>query len=38
VPSFAANKSNSGGVVQTFKNVEREAQRRAAERASSRTP
>jgi hypothetical protein len=38
VPSFAANKSNSGSVVQTFKNVEHEAQRRAAERASPRTP
>jgi hypothetical protein len=37
IPSWAANKSNADGVSQTFKNVEHESQRRAAERASSGT-
>jgi hypothetical protein len=37
IPSFAINKSNADGVEQTFKNVEHESQRRAAERASPGT-
>jgi hypothetical protein len=32
IPSFAANRANVTGVTETFKNVEREAQRRGRER------
>lgn len=34
IPAFAANKANADGLTDTFKNIEREAQRRATERAS----
>jgi hypothetical protein len=37
IPSWAANKTNADGVSQTFKNIEHESQKRAAERASSGT-
>jgi hypothetical protein len=32
VPAFAANRANASGLTDTFKNIEREAQRRAAAR------
>lgn len=34
IPAFAANKANADGLTDTFKNIEKEAQRRATERAS----
>jgi len=34
VPAFAANKANADGLTDTFKNIEREAQRRAAAKQS----
>lgn len=35
IPSFAANRANVTGVTETFKNVEREAQRRGRERRAA---
>jgi len=36
VPAFAANRANTSGLTDTFKNIEREAQRRAAARKAAR--
>ena len=34
IPAFAANRANASGLTDTFKNIEREAQRRAAASAA----
>src|SRR5205085_2346398 len=38
VPAFAANKANADGLTDTFKNIEREAQKRAASRVMRQSP
>ena len=36
IPAFAANRANADGLTDTFKNIEREALRRAADRSAAR--